>query len=93
MTPLLKEDAVFDALTTVSGSAAVVIGSEDHHYDEARLESLAARRNVMIVVQPDGNHSLNAGNSAGESAQSLTEIIKRLEVFYGFKRSNRYELD
>ncbi len=93
LTPLLKEDAVFDALMKASGPAAVVIGNDDHHYDETRLESLAARDNVKVVIQPDGNHSLNAGNSARESAHSLANIIDQLDIFYGFENSNRDELD
>lgn len=93
LTPLLKEDVVFDALTTIAGAAAIVIGSDDHHYDEARLESLAARRNVTVIVQPDGNHSLNSGNSAGESAQALADIIGQLDTFHNFADRNAGEMD
>lgn len=93
LTPLLKEDAVYDAIITVDGPAALVIGSDDHHYDQARLDSLAVRDNITVIVQSGGNHSLNSGSSAGESAHSLANIIDQLDAFYEFERSNRNELD
>ncbi len=93
LTPLIKDDDVFNALAKMTGPAAIVIGSEDHHFDNARLKLLAEGHDVTVMVQPGGNHSLNAGSSAGESAHSLANIIDQLDTFFGFEQSNRDELD
>lgn len=93
MTPLLKQDAVFDALMKVLGPTALVLGSEDHHYDEARLESLEARDNVTLIRVAGGNHSLNTGTSAGESTLALATIIGQLDAFYDFPARKAGEMD
>ncbi len=93
MTPLLKEVVVFDALMNVAGPTGIVIGTEDHHYDDERLASLEARDEITLITVAAGNHSLNVGISAGESAHSLAKIIDQLDVFYGFENSNLDELD
>ncbi len=93
MTPLLKEDVVFDALMNVAGPTGVVIGTEDHHYDDERLASLEARDNVTLITVAGGNHSLNAGKSAGESAQTLAGTIGQLDTFYDFADRHDGEMD
>lgn len=93
LTPLLKQDAVFDALMKVTGPTAIVIGSDDYHYDEVRLESLDARDNVMLITVAGGNHSLNTGTSASESALALATIIGQLDAFYDFPARKAGEMD
>lgn len=93
MTPLLKEDVVFGALMKTTGPTGIVIGTEDHHYDDERLASLETRDNITLITVAGGNHSLNTGTSAGESALALATIIGQLDAFYDFPARKAGEMD
>ncbi len=93
LTPLLKNALVWQAVQVRTGPMAIVIGTEDHHYDAERLAALDARDNVTVIIQEGGNHSLNAGNSAGESARALADIIGQLDTFHDFADRNAGEMD
>ncbi len=72
---------------------AVVIGTEDHHFDPMRLAALEMQENVTVITVEGGNHGLNAGETAGDSARALADVIGQLDAFYDFPRHETSELD
>ncbi|MGB3307678.1 MAG: alpha/beta family hydrolase [Thermomicrobiales bacterium] len=93
VTPLLKQDVVWTSIQHRTTPAAVVIGTEDPHYDAVRIANLESRDAMTVVVVEDGNHSLNAGRTAEDSAKAMATVIGQLEAFYDFPRRDADEMD
>lgn len=93
LTPLLGHDAVWKAIQGRTAPSAVIIGTQDDHFDPVRLAALEMQKNVTVITVEGGNHSLNAGETAGDSAQALADVIGQLDAFYDFPRHETSELD
>jgi len=93
LTPLLRNDLVWQTIQDRTDSTAIVIGTVDHHFVSERIETLEAKDNMTVITLEGGNHSLNAGQSASESVRALAGIIGELDTFYGFPRRESAEMD
>jgi len=93
LTPLLKYDLVWQTIQDRTESTAIVIGTVDHHFDSERIETLEAKDNMTVIAVEGGTHSLNAGESASESARALAGIIEEMNAFYKFPRRETGEMD
>lgn len=93
LTPLLRQDVVWESMQQRPSPTAVVIGTEDHHFDPERLSAFDGRDNITVVVVEGGNHSLNTGKTAGDSSQALSDVIRKMETFYKFPRHEAGEMD
>jgi len=93
LTPLLRQDDVWESMQQRTPPTAVVIGTEDHHFDPERLSAFDGRDNTTVLIVEGGNHSLNAGETAGDSAQALSDVIRQMDTFYNFPQHGAGEMD
>ncbi|MFZ7942937.1 alpha/beta family hydrolase [Neobacillus sp. 19] len=81
LTPLLKDDHVYQALLTTDRPALCVIGDQDHHYIEDRITSLKNNPLVATVVIPDADHGLEIKGDIVASIEAIKAVIARVQAF------------
>lgn len=81
LTPLLKIDAVYDALLKTELPSLCVIGDDDHHYIEERISSLKTNEHVSTVVIPKADHGLEIKGDTVASIDIAKEIFVHLHDF------------
>jgi len=81
LTPLIKEDRVYEALLKTDLPSLCVIGDEDHHFIEERLEAFKNNPLVSTVVIPKADHSLEVSKDTLASIEAMKEIIEHLQAF------------
>ncbi|ETI70756.1 hypothetical protein [Neobacillus vireti] len=81
LTPLMKIDAVYDALLNTKLPSLCVIGDEDHHYIEERISSLKNNEHVSKVVIPKADHGLEIKGDTLASIEAAKEVFKHIHDF------------
>ncbi|WHY87212.1 alpha/beta hydrolase [Neobacillus novalis] len=81
LTPLLKIDAVYDALLKTQLPSLCVIGDEDHHYLEEQISSLKKNEHVSTVVIPTADHGLEIKGDTLASIDAAKEVFKHIHDF------------
>ncbi|MDR6125117.1 hypothetical protein QFZ87_004714 [Bacillus sp. SLBN-46] len=81
LTPLLKEDRVYQALLETELPSLCVIGDEDHHFIEERLASFENNPLVSTVVIQKADHGLEIQGNTLVSIEAMKEIMEQVEVF------------
>ena len=87
LTPLIKNEKLFERLMTFKNPSLLIIGNKDRHYDAERLAQLRERANFQIKIIPNATHSLeyvDKGNVEA-SLEILKEIIEEVASFIGEK--------
>jgi hypothetical protein len=80
LTPLLKEDLVFETLLNTDIPSLCVIGDQDQHYIEERI-SLLENNQISTLVIPNANHSLEVNGDVLTTIEAMKLIMKRLQEF------------
>ena len=79
LTPLLKFEAIFDALLHCSHQQMMIIGDLDPHYNASQIEQLRDKEQRVHVI-PNANHSLDiVGFKTTESVRVLAEVMEHIQ--------------
>lgn len=81
LTPLIKENQVYQALLETELPSLYVIGDEDHHFVEERLTVLEKNPLISAVVIPKADHSLEINHDTSASIEAMKEIMEHVEAF------------
>ena len=81
LTPLLKEDLVFDTLLKTDIPSFCVIGNQDQHYVEERISLLENNSLISMLVIPNANHSLEVNGDILATIEAMKVIMKRINEF------------
>jgi hypothetical protein len=89
LTPLLKENLVFDTLLKTDIPSLCVIGDQDQHYLQERISLLETNKLISTLVIPDANHSLEVNGDIAATIEAMKVIINRMQDFIGVHSTNR----
>jgi alpha/beta superfamily hydrolase len=81
LTPLLKEDDVFQAMLDSRQEGLCIIGDEDRHYDEARFNKLKGNHRLHMHLIKGANHSLEHDFQVLDSISTHKEIMSIINAF------------
>jgi hypothetical protein len=81
LTPLLKQDLVYEALLHSELPSLCVIGDQDHHYLKERVKMLKKNQLISTVTVPNGDHSLEIKGDIAASIDSLKMVMKCVQEF------------
>lgn len=81
LTPLLKDDNVFNALLNTELPSLYVIGDQDHHFIEERISTLKNNELVSSVVIPNADHGLEIKGDTLASIDAVKEVLESVQEF------------
>lgn len=81
MTPLVKHPKLRAQIKNFAGSALIVIGTDDQHYDAACLEEIGEAGTRKILAIEGANHGMNIPDDVPASIQVLEQIMRGVEIF------------
>jgi hypothetical protein len=81
LTPLLKDDGVYQALLNTDVPSLCMIGDEDHHYIEEKLTAIKSNHLVSTVVIPKADHSLELQGDHYGSIDAVKRVMQLVEEF------------
>ncbi|MCM3122964.1 MULTISPECIES: alpha/beta hydrolase [Bacillaceae] len=82
LTPLLQNDAVFNAMVNSDQKGLCIIGDNDHYcFIEERFEKLRKNQNLTLKLIGGGNHSLELENDPINSIEILKTVISNINEF------------
>lgn len=81
LTPLIKEDRVYQALLETELPSLYVIGDVDHHFVEERLAALEKNPFIRAVVIQKADHSLEINHDTSATIDTMKEIMEHVEDF------------
>jgi len=81
LTPLIKDDNVYQALLNTDLPSLCVIGDHDHHFIKERIYSLKNNELVSTVVIPKADHGLEIKGDILASIEAIKEVIERVQEF------------
>ncbi|WP_042460237.1 alpha/beta family hydrolase [Neobacillus dielmonensis] len=81
LTPLMKDDKVYQAILETAVPSLCIIGSNDHHFMEERVESFKQNKLVRTVVIPKADHSLEINGDIYASIDALKIVIENSQAF------------
>ncbi|MEH7503949.1 hypothetical protein V7152_18370 [Neobacillus drentensis] len=81
LTPLLKDDNVYNTLLITELPSLCVIGDRDHHFIEGRVTSLKNNDHISTVIIPNADHSLEIQGNVSASIDAVKTIIEAVQEF------------
>ncbi|MFI8687941.1 alpha/beta hydrolase [Rossellomorea sp. NPDC077527] len=81
LTPLLKEDEVFQAVMDSEQEGICIAGDRDPHFDEERFNRLKGNKRMHVHVVKDVNHSLEHDFQVIDSISTHREILSVIKAF------------
>ncbi|WP_214702106.1 MULTISPECIES: alpha/beta family hydrolase [unclassified Exiguobacterium] len=81
LTPLLKQDDIYEAIQSHKGQQIVLMGTADQHYVLERIEHLEHLALTELEIVEQMNHSLEYTGNTYESLRLLETLLKRVEQF------------
>lgn len=81
LTPLLKDDEIFQAMLDSKQEGLCIIGDEDRHYDERRFNELKRNQRLEMHLVKGVNHSLEHGFRVLDSISTHKEIMSIIKAF------------
>lgn len=82
LTPLLQNDAVFNAMLNSHHKGLCIFGEKDSHcFILERFEKLKSNRNLTLKVVEGGNHSLELDEEPIKSIDILKGVISDINEF------------
>lgn len=81
LTPLLKEDLVFDTLLKTNIPSLCIIGDQDQHYLQERISLLKSNKLISTLVIQNANHSLEVNGDIAATIEAMKVIINRIQGF------------
>lgn len=79
LTPLLKDNDVFNAINSVKGRSLLVIGTADPRYDKALLEKIKDGGRVAVLEAGGADHSLEIAGNVPASLFAMRKILKAIK--------------
>jgi predicted alpha/beta-hydrolase family hydrolase len=79
LTPLLKDDAVYNALSNTDFPSLCVIGDQDHHFMEEKVASLEKNSLVSTLVIPNADHSLEIKGDISGTIVAAKIVMSMME--------------
>lgn len=83
LTPLLKNESLFQQMLNFKQQSLIIIGDRDGHYEPEKLRQLGALSNYHIHIAPNATHSLeyiDKGN-VNASLTIMSSIIDSVKDF------------
>ncbi|WP_215141290.1 alpha/beta family hydrolase [Exiguobacterium qingdaonense] len=81
LTPLLKQDDIYEAILSHKGKQLIVMGTADHHYADERIKHLDRQALTELEIVEQMNHSLEYTGNTYRSLRLLEVLLKRVEQF------------
>jgi hypothetical protein len=81
LTPLLKEEIVYETLKESRHSGICFLGDSDHHYVEERFTKLSSNPHLQLHLIPGANHSLEQDFHVLNSMDLHKGIMTAIETF------------
>ncbi|WP_066070308.1 alpha/beta family hydrolase [Neobacillus soli] len=81
LTPLLKDDNVFNTLLNTELPSLCVIGDQDHHFIEERISSFKKNELVSSVLIPNADHGLEIKGDIVASIDAVKEVMASVQEF------------
>jgi dienelactone hydrolase len=82
LTPILTDPELGEQLEKSANPSLLVIGSADDYYDSKPLNQLRRKVDVEILVVPEANHVLEAGDGALRSIEILKDVMEAVQRFF-----------
>lgn len=81
LTPLLKDETVYNAMLSENLPALCIIGDKDPHFIEDRIQALKNNNQIHTVIIPNANHSLEINEDVFTSIQIVNLIMNEIQLF------------
>lgn len=81
LTPLLKQDDIYEAILSHKGKQLVLMGTGDQHYVDERMKHLEQLALTELEIVEEMNHSLEYTGETYRSLRLLETLLKRVEQF------------
>ncbi|CAH2715284.1 hypothetical protein BACCIP111895_02468 [Neobacillus rhizosphaerae] len=81
LTPLIKYENVYQALLKTELPSLCIIGDQDHHFIEERINSIKNNERLSTVVIPNADHSLEIKEDILASIDAAKEVITAIQEF------------
>ena len=81
LTPLFKEDYVYETLLQTELPSLCIIGEQDHHFIDERVTSLNNNELVTTVIIPGAEHSLELHGDVFASIDAIKIIMESVQEF------------
>lgn len=81
LTPLLQLDTVFNKMIESLSAGLCIIGDKDPCYISERYEQLYTKENILCLLIPGTEHSLNYADNPIESIDVLKRVITEINKF------------
>ncbi|MCR8847822.1 alpha/beta hydrolase [Rossellomorea sp. SC111] len=81
LTPLLKEDEIFQAMLNSKQEGLCIVGDEDRHHDEGRFIELKKNPRLEMHLIKGVNHSLEHDFKVLDSISTHKEIMSIIKAF------------
>lgn len=91
LTPLIKDDNVYNALLYTKWPSLCVIGDQDPHFIKERIDSLHNNNLVHTIVIPNANHSLEIKGDISTTIKAADKIIGHIEDFIHSAKSLKHD--
>lgn len=81
LTPLLKDDSVYNSLLETRLPSLCVIGDDDNHFIEERVASLNHNEFIKTVIIPKADHSLEIQDDILTTIDAIKIVIESIQAF------------
>lgn len=81
LTPLLKQDDIYEAIQSHKGKQLILMGTADQHYVDERMKRLEHLALTELEIVEEMNHSLEYTGETYRSLRLLETLLKRVEQF------------
>ncbi|MEH7308350.1 alpha/beta family hydrolase [Neobacillus drentensis] len=81
LTPLLKEDNVYETLVKTELPSLCIIGDQDHHFINERVTALKKNEHISTVIIPGADHSLEIQGDVSASIEAVKIMVDSVQDF------------
>lgn len=106
LTPLCHKENVAHAIATCNNKSLLIIGTDDHCYDEQHIKQIKENSQVKCVVIPEADHSLEINNDIGQTISVMKKVTDEMSAFFdcdeslsitlspiGYAYNNRHDVE
>lgn len=81
LTPLIRNDNVYQVLLETEKPSLCIIGDHDHHFDAERISSLKNNPLISTIVIPNADHGLEIKGDLFVTLDAIKVIMKSIQDF------------
>ncbi|MBR2077853.1 MAG: hypothetical protein IJ878_10960 [Exiguobacterium sp.] len=81
LTPLLKQDDIYEAIQSHKGKQLILMGTADQHYVLERIQHFEQLTLTELEIVEQMNHSLEYTGNTYQSLRLLETLLQRVEQF------------